>query len=303
MVSMARKKQRLGPCHLCGEVGPLTFEHVPPRAAFNDRPVIRADYEKLLNSRPGAKVRGPVQQLGAGAYTLCARCNNTTGALYAPAFIKWCGEGMRILSRAPNRQPALSYPIWASQLETIKQIVTMFFSVNAPTFQEANPELVRFVMNPRLRGLSPRYRIFTYFTATSDLRFLGLSVAGDHIRMTMRVMSEIAFPPFGYLMTFDSAPPDSRLAEITHFAWGMPRTLTQMMLHARALHTASHLPGDYRTAEQVNAAFDQNEADRQRKELGQPSRAPIGPDEGEQLVRMMTQMHAAQSALTRIRGR
>src|SRR3954464_9989506 len=37
-----RMSQRLGQCHICGEVGPLTFEHVPPRGAFNRYAVVRS---------------------------------------------------------------------------------------------------------------------------------------------------------------------------------------------------------------------------------------------------------------------
>jgi hypothetical protein len=45
-----------GVCHLCGVFGPLTFEHVPPRAAFNDRGVLEADIYKLIGVNAGAKM-------------------------------------------------------------------------------------------------------------------------------------------------------------------------------------------------------------------------------------------------------
>ena len=32
----------LGHCHLCGQYGELTFEHIPPRGAYNKHPVLVA---------------------------------------------------------------------------------------------------------------------------------------------------------------------------------------------------------------------------------------------------------------------
>ena len=46
---MARRKHVVGICHLCGENTKLSFEHVPPKAAFNSRPVVQGNLEKLIN--------------------------------------------------------------------------------------------------------------------------------------------------------------------------------------------------------------------------------------------------------------
>lgn len=36
---MTRKRES-GTCRICGLSGPLTFDHVPPRSAFNNRPIL-----------------------------------------------------------------------------------------------------------------------------------------------------------------------------------------------------------------------------------------------------------------------
>ncbi len=46
------KKRREGTCHICGCYGPLSFEHIPPHAAFNDRPVIRVEFEQAMSLGP-----------------------------------------------------------------------------------------------------------------------------------------------------------------------------------------------------------------------------------------------------------
>ncbi|MET4518119.1 hypothetical protein [Bradyrhizobium sp. I1.7.5] len=40
-----------GVCHLCSVNGKLSFEHVPPEAAFNDQRILESDINKLLASQ------------------------------------------------------------------------------------------------------------------------------------------------------------------------------------------------------------------------------------------------------------
>ncbi len=49
--------QMVGECSLCGDYGELTFEHVPPKAAFNDRGVLLADLHHLMTDGQGGDPR------------------------------------------------------------------------------------------------------------------------------------------------------------------------------------------------------------------------------------------------------
>ena len=151
---MGRPKHE-GTCHLCGSNGPLSFEHVPPRAAFNNKRVIAYRFEDVIELGPDASPRGPISQRGAGAYTLCSSCNNKTGSWYGPKFIDWCYQGMDILLRSGGH-PTLIYLNYLYPLPILKQIITMFFSVNPPTFAAKNEDLVRFILNKETRHLPPR---------------------------------------------------------------------------------------------------------------------------------------------------
>ncbi len=75
---MARKVV-MGTCHICGVEGRLSFEHVPPKSAFNDQRVLTIGYDTAINLGPYHRPSGRILQRGAGAYTLCAPCNNQTG--------------------------------------------------------------------------------------------------------------------------------------------------------------------------------------------------------------------------------
>lgn len=252
-----------GKCHVCGTDGELSFEHVPPYAAFNDKRVIRHQFEAALALGPDEPVKGPIAQGGVGGHTLCPRCNNLTGSWYGSRFVDWCYQGMDILMRTGGK-PTLIYMHYLFPLAILKQIVTMFFSVNLPGFSAAEPELVRFVLNKDAKYLSQRYRFFTYYNTTGRFRLAGVtgsvSVSPDLQSFGKpQLMSEIGFTPFGYLMTIDSEPPDKRLFEITHFSRYSYGEFKVMELRLPVLPTHLAFPGDYRTKEEIV-----EQADRQR---------------------------------------
>lgn len=239
------KKKVLGTCHLCGSYGELTFEHVPPRAAFNNRPVIPMSHDQAFNLRPEELPKGPIQQRGMGDYTLCSSCNNRTGHWYGSSFVDWCYEGLTILQRTGGK-PTLYHASYSYPLRIIKQIATMFFTVCSEIFRSKNEELVRFVLNPEITGLSPKYRFFTYYNLEGRLRFSAPVGILDIYKGTSSFIAEITFPPFGYVMTLDSLPPDRQVVEISGFARYGYNELASISRRFPVLQTYMPMPGDYR---------------------------------------------------------
>lgn len=250
-------KGKIGVCHICGQHGPLTFEHVPPRAAFNDKTVYSLSGEDAMRYVPGVSAPGKQMQRGAGDYTLCGQCNSRTGDWYANDFAQFCYQGSDVLVRSGDN-PRLIYLHYVYPLRVIKQIVAMMFSVNGPEFQASHPALVKFVLNREARYLSPKYRFFVYFTTIGTNRAVGTVGWLNVVKGTGSVFSEISFPPFGYIMTLDSPPPDGRVVEITHFARYDYAEMEVAPLHLPVLPTHLSFPGDYRTQEQIAAETDQN---------------------------------------------
>jgi hypothetical protein len=72
-----RGQKQLGLCLICGAFGPLSYEHVPPAAAFNDKKVIEADIKRIIGSTEWADLSNPdlpvsaVKQRGAGGSAPC----------------------------------------------------------------------------------------------------------------------------------------------------------------------------------------------------------------------------------------
>ncbi|SMB98808.1 hypothetical protein SAMN00808754_2557 [Thermanaeromonas toyohensis ToBE] len=252
---MSRRRKVYGKCHICGIVGKLTFEHIPPRSAFNDHPTVLYRVFDLLNVGPDDEVKSKGQPMpkGMGGYTLCPRCNNNTGAWYGKAFADWCRQGFQLLSKAGGK-PTLYYPFWIFPLRVLKQIITMFFSVNNPDFAERNSELVSFVLNPKRKYINlEKYRIFVYLNPEGRwARIGGFQGKLNFLTKTIYIFSEIKFPPFGYVMTIDNySPPDLRLYDITYFSRYDYNEFRDVYLKLPLLPTYSWFPGDYRTKKEI----------------------------------------------------
>ncbi len=69
----------MGTCHLCGSYGELSFEHLPPKKAFNNCSVKHYNYFMGITQ---GNYNNQISQKGLGGYTLCKSCNGNTGSWY-----------------------------------------------------------------------------------------------------------------------------------------------------------------------------------------------------------------------------
>lgn len=251
-------KVREGYCNICGNYRQLTFEHIPPKSAFNNKPVIAGKFETILNLGPDERIKkGKIQQRGMGGYVLCSKCNNDTGAWYGNHFIDFCYQSMEILIKAKGK-PTLIYLSYIFPLDILKQIVVMFLATDHEGFGANHPELVKFVLNKEKRFLSPKYRFYIYYNIEGNHRFSGTVAKCDASgRRKPIMMSEISFPPFGYVMTIDSESPDERLVEITHYSRYKYNEFKVMTQSLPVLPTHLFFPGDYRKKEEIKKQLEE----------------------------------------------
>jgi hypothetical protein len=242
-----------GKCRICGSEGPLSFEHVPPKSAFNESPAFLQTMDEWMDS--GKKRRGRVQQRGFGGFTLCERCNNNTGAWYGSEYVKWARELGRFVLEKP--EGASIAKLWLNDvfpLRFLKQAVTCLFSANQPVFGESNPELVSFVLDRDRKGLSPKYEVYLTLVAGS-LRSVGVSAKAD-VRQRdlnvsrMQVLTEFAHMPFAVRMTLKADFVDP-LGRISHFAQYGFDEKCGIRIALPVGDIASPFPGDYRSEAQV----------------------------------------------------
>ena len=247
-----------GKCHICGEVGPLTFEHIPPKKAFNNRPVISIPFNKAITLGPDVEAKGDIQQRGMGDYTLCRSCNNKTGAWYGRDFIDWCYQGMQILENSWGN-PILYNLNYIFPLRIIKQILSMLLSSAHAGFTDANPELKQFILNKEKKYIDPKYNLYVYYYKAGVYRNTGLIINGEMknkvtFESKITPMIEISYPPYGYIMTINNKAKDSRLADITHFTRYGYNDFKVAYLKLTALPTYLMFPGDYRDKKEIEDA-------------------------------------------------
>ena len=243
---MSRTRRVEGRCHLCGNQGPLSFEHVPPRAAFNRYPVVMAGIHDALASMDGEPLRGEIQQRGMGGHTLCEKCNNQTGAWYGGHYASWCQQCIDLLQQKAGEHPT-SHTFHLRPLAVLKQIVVMFASACGDGFHGNHAELAEFALDRDSTALPSKYRFFAYLFIQGAFRFHGPMGILDLRRGAEVFAGEITFLPVGLVMTINSPPPDSRLYEITGFSSTPYDEVRDVDMNLAVLPVLTPWVGDYRT--------------------------------------------------------
>jgi hypothetical protein len=245
-----KKREKTGRCRICGTQGSLSWEHVPPASAFNKKVARRASQEQLM--RPGPwDGSGEILQRGVGAYTLCASCNNNTGAWYGSEYADWAGQAAdQLRGVAPEGQTVQEFIFRGRPLRFLKQVVTMFFSVNAEGFADAHPELVKFVLDREKQGLPAGYRFQMALVRGTFSRSSGVSVRGNLLDGTVTAMSEVAHAPFAHSLVLQGKA-DERAVSIESLAQCGFDDEAEVTLKTLAGHVHTKYPADYRSSAEV----------------------------------------------------
>jgi hypothetical protein len=246
------KRRPEGFCHICGVHCTLSYEHVPPESAFNDKPVFEESILSAFSDDPKVR-RRHLNHRGAGAFTLCESCNKKTGGWYVNDFADWCRQGANVLVKS-NFKPKLIYLHHIRPLRVIKQIYVMIFSVNSYKWREQHPELEQFVLDPERSWLNHAYRAFAYYNVEGIYRSVGNTSPVIDLNRGSGILrvAEISFPPFGYVVTWDGSRPDPQLCEITHFSRYGYDEEESAPLHLPLLPTYMPLPLDYRSLDEID---------------------------------------------------
>ncbi len=243
---MARHKLVQGTCRLCGEVKGLSYEHIPPQVAFNHNTKFKivdsSDYYKTGSFK---ETRGKIKQGGIGFNTLCGPCNNFLGSQYVEAYKHWAYGNSIVLENSPfnyfSYSLAKQYPF-----NLLKQVVSMFLSINSSDFSDTQPELVSFVKDPENTLLPEKYRVFSYLNTAGDTRYLNFAVTGNIKTGVIVGCSEITYPPCGFVLTIDFTGHLTYHYEITHFKNYNLNEEVEIKLQMHRLPTFSQFPLDYR---------------------------------------------------------
>lgn len=206
-----------GTCHICNNVGDLTFEHVPPKSAFNKASDLLS---YGFDSKTNAWVPSKANPYGVGEYTLCAKCNNDTGGIYGQSFCEFVSKVADITkSNTAYRQPIkIAYKGYLHRI--LKQILVMFCTANGPDFSSKN-NLAEYLLNFQSMNFPSDMRV--YLLLVNRLSNISTGLQGTlNVRTNKTIMaSEILFWPLGYILSFDEIKQndikDAFITEITHW--------------------------------------------------------------------------------------
>lgn len=205
-----------GICRLCGNKTKLSFEHLPPRSALNSEKTKMYSMMDWLNRETEAAKKGKQYQRGVGVEALCTSCNNNTGAWYVPDLSKLVHTGVHTLRQIPkdtllelNQNTDVriygNFSIEnARPLAIIKQVATMFFAMNNPKFRDVHSDLADFVLSKTATGLPAGYQFHLAFYIGPFTRYSNLNFILDTNTGIAQYVSEIAAPPFCYLLTIEN---------------------------------------------------------------------------------------------------
>lgn len=266
---MSKKHKVTGECCICKQEKELSFEHVPPQAAFNKQAVIHAkDFYSAPNKRAYlANPRGTQSQKGIGGHSICGKCNNNTGGWYGSAYVYIANLVNDKLTENPSSPINISAEIYP--LRILKQVITCFFSVNGPLSNYTNSDdLADFVLDKNQQNF-PVDKMCVYMFATRSGRSRANNFQPQMIMGSdnQSYFSEYVSAPLGFVVALktDTANHPQYIADglqdISHFSNFKYDDRATLALSLPIKEIYSAFSGDYRTKQELEHDFAKGKLD------------------------------------------
>ncbi len=261
------RKELQGNCHICGEFGKLSNEHVPPQKALNDYKqfVVTGSMRNLINDDLPwdlSKRSKKQYQNGIGYRTLCVKCNNITGHWYGSSFIDFTIQGsLETCGRKNKSRDIIKVNfIRIKPFEIIKQIMSLFCSVNSDSLSSKHPKLRKFILNRESRSFDlDEFRVYVYILKGSIARNLGVSGMFNAYTGENRLVSEVSAPPFSYFLEINPQKKDDNYCDISFFATDYYKNYTtDLRLPIPILESNTFLPAFHKSKEDIIKSYNKN---------------------------------------------
>jgi len=239
-----------GKCSVCGLLGKLSKEHIPPKKAFNDSDVFLAKIDK---ERTVAEVRWKKYQRQGGnfGFVLCERCNNNTGSWYGDYyvdFMKQCAD----YAHQGNGGKQLTISVNIFPLRIFKQVLTILCASCGPGLSEKSPGLRKIILNKECNQRPANLNVWLYLRAQGGGRSSGITGVSNTNTGENKVVAEFSWWPVGWVLSFN----DNNLPELTNitnwysFGYNDKRNVT---LNLNCHWTTTAYPLDYRDPDTVES--------------------------------------------------
>lgn len=255
--------KHIGKCALCGKEDKMSFEHIPPKSAFNSTHAKPVTVGAILKGRKKYPwdidgLQYIDQQSGMGVFSLCEECNKLTGSLYGKAYQSFAIKGMGVITaEIDNIYHSVEFEK-VYPLRFVKQIISMFCSLNP----KANiDDLRKFVLDRNAVGIDKiKYKLCMYFTRSTAKRQAGLIATGNIQTGEIILLSEIVARPFGFLLYVDPSPQITTEGfDITELADRQYDELCNIKMPLVFKEANSWVPYDYRSKNEIKDAIDKTD--------------------------------------------
>jgi len=202
-------------CSVCGLKKELTYEHLPPKAAFNSNPVVMKDLRhitKLGGNLYGKSKRRP---RGMGDYKLCKECNNLTGSWYASEYSSYVQDLVKEMKNNVGNERAL-IKLKIRPLNFLKQVLVIMLCADQAlgqlreTISESN-----FILDKYCKILDEKICVYNFITFQPEHVLCGLTFIMDDLGS--RNIAQFVFRPLGFFLTYDSHISENGLMNITNY--------------------------------------------------------------------------------------
>jgi hypothetical protein len=247
------EKQHMGYCSICGKYTNLSFEHIPPEDALNNKRAKVYSGDEVVKKIKGEEARYIQQQRGTGKYSLCEKCNNDTGSWYAPAYSLMAKATARTLQ---NREPLKHGDVLAfstksfEPLAFVKQVITMFCST-MPLEQVQRLGFDRYILEKENNSIdSSLFDLRIYLIDPETVPFMTGPCAlllGDIGKNEFETVSiaELGVYPFGFILNFNPNHPinyGTSLIELLGTEYGKKYDFTWKLMHLERSTPNTPLP-------------------------------------------------------------
>jgi len=201
-------------CALCRKPSKMTYEHIPPQCAFNNKLIFVQRYEHFGDETSqlyGKKMRS---NRGFGKHCLCASCNSSTGNWYVKDFCKFTEQALEILNNCKTI-PFVRGVYQIKPQTVLKQILMMFVAADSSGVLISKAGVAHYLLNRESAAFPNKIKIFLYSNQSTHKRMLGYCFVGDLVTGRVSQWSELNFKPFGYFLCYDSEPPNEAMIDIT----------------------------------------------------------------------------------------
>lgn len=190
-------------CTICIQYKEMSEEHIPPKKAFNQFPVVleTMNYQQSIDTGVSVWQSGRKIQKGNCSYVLCEQCNNDTGSWYAGSyghFVKQIAPYAHIGNT--NAICSLILPE-VYPLRVIKQVVAMFCGSCGPGLAQTNPAFTRVLQNKyRQESIDP-FRIYLHVRNSVGGKLTGMTAKMDTLGTPgTSTLAEVSWWPVSWIL-------------------------------------------------------------------------------------------------------